>query len=272
MRHAGEGQPSITKRERAIIRAGAGGQTQPSIITLRHAPAGAAATYAGPRPLGDVKGTIEWQGIMDVAGLRYNTQMRNIRGKNWETADSPRDFRSTKHISHPDDAKRIIYSEWKPGNIKSGVNMEKAKNAYRLITQLEKEKNRGSKKSHGQLLQPQLDAAKNNYRKMLRTETEASHPLMPQQLSWDMMFPEISERKASSLSGASRCDMCSRLKSDCGKLFHQGLYNLCSECCRNSSQKSALQGALSLYSPQARNSVENTTRWQFLFGQPQPPQ
>jgi hypothetical protein len=251
-------------------------------MSIKHAP--------GSGSLGEVKGVIEWQGIMDVAGLRYNTQMRKIRGKNWQTDDAPREMRASviyrervgtnedgtprykvshkmKYHEQGDKARdSIIYAEWKPSNIKSGIIVKHARDAYNLITQLQLEKDRGSKQSHGSPLQPQLDAAKNRYRKMLKTETDASHPLMQHQLLWTDMFPEITEDNASRLPGASRCDMCSRLKSDCGKLFHQGLYNLCAECCRTSSQKSALQGALSLYSPQTIKNVKNTSKWAFLFG------
>lgn len=237
---------------------------------------------------GKLVGDIQWGGIMNEVGARYTAQMRAQRGKAWRHGiTKPIEYgEQTKLLykggstkppkrrpgEETEDYNRRVRDsisrvEATAGNLKPGVDKKQARAAYQLIADLEDRKREGKRMYRGMELEPQLQAEKKRYKGMLRREQgagELDYPQFPKQLTWGQLFPEVSEERAMGLSGANRCDMCARLKSDCGQIFKQGLFNLCSECCTSPERKKALQQGLSLYSPRAQAEIKKSPRWGFL--------
>lgn len=77
------------------------------------------------------------------------------------------------------------------------------------------------------------------------------------------LFSEINVLGAG--GGRNRCDMCGRLGSQCGQLFQQGLFELCSDCCKTSEQKSLLKQGLAMFSQGSQKHVKESSKWKSLF-------
>lgn len=84
-------------------------------------------------------------------------------------------------------------------------------------------------------------------------------------------FPSIAFTDENSVLGAGatekRCDMCKKLKSDCGQLFQQGLFEMCADCCTSTEQKENMIAGIKVFSPQKQQEITSTSRWELLtFG------